>query len=183
MVGKNPLSRKGNHEGRLSYCLAGDRGARSSGDDDANTRMNGRRDEYPRERWFRQENPHVEIRILTHIEDDLNSSLLFEHGGRQRASPLWIAHILLGHLSRERMVLGKAVEVFAKLQWREIIRSMVKLHVLVDLAEPLLRGMAEASTSGLLRDELMELDETIGNHDEEVADALASPEEANLGLG
>ena len=63
------------------------------------------------------------------------------------------------------------------------MRSMVKLHDLVDLAEPLWRGMAKASMSGLPRDESMELDETIGNHDEEAADALASPEEANLGLG
>lgn len=81
------------------------------------------------------------------------------------------------------MALGKAVEVFAKLQRREIMRSMVKLHDLVDLVEPPWRGMVEASTSGLPRDELMEHDETIGNHDEEVADALTSPGEANLGLG
>lgn len=55
------------------------------------------------------------------------------------------------------------------------MRSMVKLHDWVDLAEPPWRGMAEASTSGLPRDESMELDEAIGNHDEEAADASASP--------
>ena len=51
------------------------------------------------------------------------------------------------------------------------MQSMVKLHDLV------------ASTSGLPRDESMELDEAIGNHDEEAADASTSPREANLGLG
>ena len=81
------------------------------------------------------------------------------------------------------MALGRAVEVFAKLQRREIMRSVVKLHDLVDLAEPPWRGMAEAMTSGLPRDKLMEFDEAIGNHDKDVADASASPGEVNLGLG
>ena len=125
----------------------------------------------------------MKIRTLTHLEDDLNFALLFEHGGGQRASQLWIARILLGHLSRERTALGKAVEVFAKLQWRDIMRSMVKLHDLVDLAEPPWRGMAEASSSGLPRDESMELDEAMGNRDKEAAEASANLGEANLGLG
>ena len=60
---------------------------------------------------------------------------------------------------------------------------MVKHHDLVDLVEPLWRGMAEASSSGMPWDELMELDEAMGNCDEEDADAPASPGEANLGLG
>ena len=63
------------------------------------------------------------------------------------------------------------------------MRSIVNLHDLVDLAEPPWRGMAETSMSGLPRAESMELDATIGNHDEEVVDALASPREANLALG
>lgn len=75
------------------------------------------------------------------------------------------------------------MEVFTKLQRREIIRSMVKLHDLVDLAEPPRRGMVEASMSSLPRDESMELDETIGNHNEDVVDAPTIPGEANLGLG
>lgn len=115
VAGKNPLSREGNHGGRLSRWLGGDKGSGSFRADDADARMNDQGDEDPRERWFRKENSHVEIRTLTCLEDDLNSSLLFEHGGGQRASPLWIARILLGRLSRERMALGKAVEVFTKL--------------------------------------------------------------------
>lgn len=64
--------------------------------------------------------------------------------------------------------------VFAKLQRRDIIRSMVKIHDLVDLAETPWRNLAEASTLEWSRDEPMDLD---------VADPLASPGEANLGLG
>lgn len=81
MVGKNPLSREGNREGRLSHLLGGDRGAGSSGADDADARMNGQGEEDPGERWFRQHNSRVEIRILACLKDDLSSSLLFEHGG------------------------------------------------------------------------------------------------------
>lgn len=77
--------------------------------------MNGQGEEDLGERWFHQENSQVEIRILTRLKDDLNSSLLFEHGEGQRAIPLWIARILLGRLSWERMALGKVVEVFAKI--------------------------------------------------------------------
>ena len=61
--------------------------------------------------------------------------------------------------------------------------SMVKLHDLVDLAEPPWTGMVEALSSGMPRDESMELDGAMGNRDEEAAKALASPGEANLGLG
>ena len=81
------------------------------------------------------------------MDDDLNSALLFEHGGGQRASQLWITHILFERLSRERTALGKAMEVFAKLQRRDIMCSMVKLHDLVDLPEPPWRSMAESSSS------------------------------------
>ena len=73
------------------------------------------------------------------------------------------------------------MEVFTKLQRREIIRSMVKLHDLVDLVEPPRRGMVEVSS--LPRDESMELDETIGNHNEDIAGVPTIPGEANLGLG
>lgn len=183
MAGKSPLSREGSREGHLSSRLGGDRGVGGFGSADAEERTNGQGEEDPGERWFLQENSRAEIRILTRLEDDLNSSLLFEHGGGQRANPLWIARILLGCLARERLALGRVVEVFAKLQRREIMRSMVKLHDLGDFVEPPWRGMMEASTSGLPRDESMELDEAIGNHDEDTAGTSTSPGEANLGLG
>ena len=125
----------------------------------------------------------AEIRTLACMEDDLNCTLLFEHGGVERASQLWITHILLGKLSWERKALGKAVEFFAKLQRRDIMRSMVKLHDLVDLAEPPWRNLAEASTFSRSWDEAMDLDAEVVERDEEVVKPLAIPEEANLGLG
>jgi hypothetical protein len=45
-------------------------------------------------------------------------------------------------------MLGKAVGVYVKLQRRDIMRSMVKLHDLVDLVEPPWKNMVEASSSG-----------------------------------
>ena len=54
------------------------------------------------------------------------------------------------------------------------MRSMVKFHDLVDLAK--------ASMSCLPRDKLMELDEAIGNQDEDIAGTPANPGEANLGF-
>ena len=63
--------------------------------------------------------------------------------------------ILLNRLSRERKALGKAVEVFSKLQRRDIMRSMVKLHNLVDLAEPPWWNLVETFTSRRSWDEIM----------------------------
>ena len=75
------------------------------------------------------------------------------------------------------------MEVFAKLQRRDIMRSMVKLHNLVNLVEPPWWNLAEASTSGRSRDEAMQLDAEVAEWDEEVAEPLASLVETNLGLG
>ena len=140
MAWRNPFAREGNHGGHLPRRLEGDRGARSSGAEEAKARANGQGDEDPGERWFRQENSRAKIRTLTCLEGDLNSALLFEHGGGQRANQLLITCILLGRLSRERTALGKAMEVFATLQQRDIMQSMVKLHDLWTLQN--LRGGA-----------------------------------------
>jgi hypothetical protein len=63
------------------------------------------------------------------------------------------------------------------------MRSMVKLHDLVDLAEPPWKNMPEASTSGWSREEAMDLDTEVENRDKDIAEPLASPGKANLGLG
>ena len=65
---------------------------------------------------------------------------------------------MLGRLSWERTTLGKVVEVVTKLQRRDIMRRMVKLHDLVDLTEPPWRNMVEASSSGRPWEEVVELD-------------------------
>lgn len=95
---------------------------------------------------------------------------------------LWITRILLGRLCREQTMLGKAVEVFTKLQRKDIMCSMVKLDDLVDLVEPPWRDMAEASTSNRSREEAMDLDVEVENWDEDVVEPSASPSEANLVL-
>ena len=80
-------------------------------------------------------------------------------------------------------MLGKAVKVFEKLQRRDIMCRMVKLHDLVDLTEPPWRSMVEASSSSRPWEEAMDLDEAMEKWDEEAMDPSASPGETNLGLG
>ena len=81
------------------------------------------------------------------------------------------------------MRLGKVVEVFAKLQRRDIMCSMVKLHDLVDLEEPKWRSMADTSSTSWPREEAMELDEALEKWDEDATKPLANPDETNFGLG
>lgn len=80
-MGKIPLSREGSQEGCKYSQFGGGMGVGGFGFDNATMRANGEGEEDPRERWFRQENSQEEIHILTCLEDDLDSSLLFEYGG------------------------------------------------------------------------------------------------------
>ena len=82
------------------------------------------------------------------LEGELNVSLLFEHGGLQPASTLWVAHILLGRLFPERLALGRTVKAFAKHYHKEVMRSLVKIQDLVDLAEPPLGGLSASTSAG-----------------------------------
>ena len=179
----NPLGREFNHNGHSPRRPGDDRGVESSGEMEAEARDNGQGDKDPGERWFRREKSRAEICTLFHLEEDLKSTMLFEHGGTQRASELWLTHILLGHLSREKTTLGKAVEVFSKLQRRDIMHSMVKLHNLVDLAKPPWKSMADIHSVHRPREEAMDLDEALENQDEEAMESLTSSGEENLGLG
>ena len=76
--------------------------------------------------------------------------------------------------------MGKAVEVFAKLQRRDIMRNMVKLH---DLVEPPWKSMADIYSVRRPHEEAMDLDEVLENQDKEAVESLTSLGEANLGLG
>ena len=52
MAGRNPFSREVNHGGHLPRRLEGDRGARSSGVEEAEERENGQGDDDPGKKWF-----------------------------------------------------------------------------------------------------------------------------------
>ena len=106
---------------------------------------------------------------MLRMEQEMDATLMFEHGGGQQASPLWFTHILLGWIFRERLALGRAVKAFAKFQRREIMRGLVKVNSLEELAKPPLGGNPEASTSGTPKEEMLDL---------EVEDAMR--EEANM---
>lgn len=60
---------------------------------------------------------------------------------------------------------------------------MVKLHDLVDLAEPPWQNLEESSTSERSRDEVMAWDVEMAEQDEEVVEPQANLGEIDLGLG
>lgn len=122
-----PMSRRGSNESCNYSRLGGGRGVDGSGADEDAMQHHGREGEDPGVRWFSRENSPTEIHSLTCLEREMNSSLMFEHGGGKISNPLWVVHILLGRLFKECLVLGWAMEVFAKYQWREAMRFMVKL--------------------------------------------------------
>ena len=139
--------------------------------------------EDPGETWFRMENSTEEAPALTHLEGELSSTLLFEHGGRQTANSLWVVCILLGCLFQERLALGRTVEAFAKHYQREAMHNLVKLQDLVDLVDPPLGGTPATIVSEHTKEEAMELDDEEEEQEEDTSGGQRSPGEANLGLG
>lgn len=96
----------------------------------------------------------------------MDATLHFEHGngleGGLNASQLWVTHILMGRLFRERQELGWKVKLYAQFQHRKIMRCMVKINDLEDQAELPLSGMLGASTSGTIKDGAMDMEESVG---------------------
>ena len=124
----------------------------------------------------------AERRALFRLEKELEATLLFEHGGDCRASPLWVTRILLGRLFRECLSLGRAIKSFAKFQHREMMRGLVKLDELEDVAEPPLGGNQELAVSRLSRDEAMDMEAEDAVLEEAEDDARFSPGESCLDL-
>lgn len=81
MASRNPFSQEGNHSGHPPQRLRGEQGAGGLGAMETEIREDGQGKKDPREWWFHQENSQAKIHTLSYMEDDLNSTLLFEHGG------------------------------------------------------------------------------------------------------
>lgn len=81
---------------------------------------------------------------------------------------LWVSCILIGQLFRERLALGWMVEAFAKQNWREAMRNLVKLQDLVDLVEPPLEGCSTMTSSSQMKNDAMELDKEEEEHVEDM---------------
>ena len=135
------------------------------------------------ENWFRMENSSEESQSLMRLEGELNATLLFEHGGLQQASTLWVARILLGQLFRERLPLGRTVKAFAKHYQKEVMCSLVKIQDLLELDEMPLGGLSASTSSGQMRNEEMELDVEEEEHAQNTRGGQGNPREANIGLG
>lgn len=69
---------------------------------------------------------------MLRLEMELEASLTFEHSDGKdsglKIQPVWITRILLGHLFRERQVLGRVVKLYVHFQCREFMRSLVKIN-------------------------------------------------------
>lgn len=112
----------------------------------------------------------------------MEATMMFEHRGSRRASQLWVTRILFGRLFQERLSLGRAVKSFTKFQRREIMRGLVKLNELEEVAEPPLGGLPKVSTSRLPRDDTQDLDADDITLDDDGEEARFSPGESQLGL-
>ena len=132
--------------------------------------------------WFTMETSSAERQPLLWLEKELEATLLFEHEGSCRSSPVWVTQILLGRLFPERLSLGRAVKSFAKFQHREMMRGRVKLNELEDIVEPPLSGNQETSISRLPRDEPLDMEAEDAALEEVEEDAWFSPGESRIGL-
>jgi hypothetical protein len=108
------------------------------------------------------ENSVADRRILARLERELQTTFRFNKGNGQLVSSLWVVRILLGRLLCKRTTLGRDIKQLAKFQRREIMRGMVKLNDLEDMAEPPLNGIPEASSSVLRQHEGMDMDAAAG---------------------
>ena len=113
--------------------------------------------EDPCKNWFRMENLAEETQALMRLEGKLKATLLFEHGKRQPTSILLVSCILLGRMFRERLALGRTMKAFAKHYHKEVMRSLVNIQDLVDLAEPPLGGFSMCTLTGQRQNDEMEL--------------------------
>lgn len=119
----------------------------------------------------------AERRALSRLEKEMEDTLLFEHGGEYRGSPHWGTRILLGRLFWECLSLGRAVKSYAKFQHREMMRGLVKLNELEEVAKPPLGGNQEHSVSRWPRDEAIDMEAEDATLEEIEEDARFSPGE------
>ena len=116
------------------------------------------------------------------LERELEAALRFEHKdddyGGPRSNLIWVTIILLGCLFRERQVLQKVVQLFARFQCREIMHCMVKINDLEERAEPSLCGTMGASTSASFKGDAMDMEESVGLQEGTSLAAHLSPEGA-----
>ena len=89
--------------------------------------------------------------------------------------------ILLGRLFREHLVLGHDVKMYARFQCHEIMRCMVKINDLEELAEPPLSGTLGTSTSSPPKDKAMDMEEIIGLQEEAKMAAQFNPGKSHTG--
>ena len=133
------------------------------------------------ENFYIAKNSIVDYRILVHLERELQTTFWLDNGNGLLVSSLWVVRILLGRLLYERTTLGHTIKQYTKFQHREIMRCMVKLNNLEDLAKPPLDGVLKASSSALRKHEGMEMDADAGRQEGALSNAQFSPDDDNVG--
>ena len=128
------------------------------------------------------ENRAFDRRILVSLERELQSSFRFEDGNGRSLNLVWVVCILLGRLLHEQTVLGRTIKQFAKFQRCEIMRGMVKLNDLEDMAEPPMNGGLEASSSAQRQQEGMDSEAGAGRGLRSPSNFLYGQEDINNGL-
>lgn len=122
------------------------------------------------EAWFNQENSAAERHSMLRLERELEVALAFEHSDGEdsgpKVQPVWIMHILLGRLFKERQLLRRAVKMYAQFQRREFMRSLVKINNLEEQVELPLSDEVRASSSATYRGDAMDIEEQAGMWDE-----------------
>ena len=84
---------------------------------------------------------------MVNLEKTMQVALSFAGGGEELNNSPWIIRILLGSMIRERTEIEKAIKALEKFQRREVMRGLVKLGDLEDLADPPSLGSYATSPS------------------------------------
>lgn len=92
------------------------------------------------ENCYTTENLVGECRVIANLEKEMQDAFNFVVRREESDNAIWIDRILLGRMIQERMTIGRAIKSLAKFQHREIMRRLVKLGDLEDIAEPPLHG-------------------------------------------
>ena len=92
------------------------------------------------ENCFTAENSTANRQVIANLQKELQAAFSSTNGGGQPDNSIWIDQILLGRLIRERTAIDRAIKSFTKFQHREIMRKLVKLCDLEDMAEPPFHG-------------------------------------------
>ena len=130
------------------------------------------------ENCFTAENSITNRWVIANLEKELQAAFNFADGGGEPDNSIWIDQILLGRLIWERTAISKAIKSFAKFQRCKIMRGLVKLGELEDLAEPPLHGNMGILQETQHREDDNEMEVESGDHRGSPSDRFLGPKDS-----